>query len=245
MQNNRPALPSSAHFDITVSNCDADGHLKPSALLTLMQELAELNATGLGYGRAHLIEQGICWVLYRLRYAFAQLPALGDELRADTWPSGLKGPFFERAFRFEDASGALIGEAITTWVLLDIEKRRVLRPSVLKMPAPINTELACSLALPGALALEGLEAVETRPVRYTELDMNGHMNNARYADWALDLLRALGEARPVRAMQINYIAEGRPHDRVALSARLGDEGALIEGRREGEARAMFEIEARY
>ncbi|MEA4898935.1 MAG: thioesterase [Christensenellaceae bacterium] len=79
----------------------------------------------------------------------------------------MKGLFFERGFRFEDTAGALIGEAITTWVLLDIEKRRVLRPSVLKMPAPINTEL----------------------------DMNGHMNNARYTDWALDPLRSLGEAR--------------------------------------------------
>ncbi|MEA4898226.1 MAG: thioesterase [Christensenellaceae bacterium] len=245
MENRRPALPSSVYFDVAVSDCDADGRLKPSALLTLMQELAEVNAAGLGAGRVKLVEDGICWVLYRLRYAFSLLPAVGDRLRATTWPSGLKGPFFERGFRFEDTAGAMIGEAITTWVLFDIDKRRVLRPSALKTPVPINAELSCSLAPPGALRMEGLEPVERRTVRYTELDVNGHMNNARYADWALDLLRSGGEARPVRGMQINFIAEGRLHDQVTLSARLTEAGALIEGRRDGEARAMFEIEARY
>ncbi len=230
---------------ITMSEADAGGRFKASAVLRVMQELAERNAVAMGAGREQLISQGICWVLYRLRFELKREIRLGETVTAVTWPAGIEGLFFKRFFRFEDEEGNLIGEAVTLWVLLEFERRRLLRPTALSMPVGANTERTSALALPGALHMGELAEIETRRVRYTDLDINTHMNNARYADWALDAIAEGGKCPAIRAMQINFIAEARADDRVTLRMRLSDSGAWIEGCRQGEMRPVFEVEALY
>ena len=44
------------------------------------------------------------------------------------------------------------------------------------------------LAAPGSLAPKTLNQHRLRPVCFTDLDRNGHMNNTRYLDWIDDLL---------------------------------------------------------
>lgn len=231
----------SEKITLRMSDCDANGHWKLSSVLTQMQELGESNSTGCGVGRSDLIRHDMCWVLYRLKVQFfGERPTLGDTLTTATWPGGLHGVFFLRYYQFHGEDGRLIGEAATTWVLFDIKKRRVLRPTALPTPFSAYEGRSCSLGAPDALAMGELVPCGTRTVRFTELDMNGHMNNARYADWAED---EVGD-RPIRSLQINFIAEARLGEEISLSVRRDEGATYIEGRREGEARAVFEIEAR-
>ena len=44
------------------------------------------------------------------------------------------------------------------------------------------------LPTPTSLAPEALQQAQRRSVRFTDLDVNNHMNNARYLDWAEDML---------------------------------------------------------
>ena len=112
----------------------------------------------------------------------------------------------------------MVGKAGTLWLLLDLSTRRMLPPGDVGKLIPDNKDLSIPMNLPATVGnLQGEEFVTTcRPV-YTDLDVNGHVNNARYADW---LCNALGislmtEYEPERII-LNYNHEVLPEHVVTL-----------------------------
>ena len=83
----------------------------------------------------------------------------------------------------------MIGKAGTLWLLLDTATRRMLPPGDVGKLIPENKDLSIPMNLPATVGnLQGEEFVsEYRPV-YTDLDVNGHVNNTRYADWLCNTL---------------------------------------------------------
>ena len=62
------------------------------------------------------------------------------------------------------------------------------------------------------------ELVRKHPVTWSEVDTNGHVNNVKYAVWALDAVKAEDiKERPLKEMLINYDAEVMPGDTVKIS----------------------------
>ena len=61
-------------------------------------------------------------------------------------------------------------------------------------------------------------------MRYSDTDVNGHVNNTRYADFACDAveLERLPENRFLAEMQIGYLAECRPGE--VLDIQVGGQG---------------------
>lgn len=222
--------------DVTLSatEVDANGMWKPSAILLHMQTGADIHCTALGFPRERLVRAGMCWILYRVAYQLYEKATMGDRIRTTTWPGKLIGPIFPRYFSWEK-EGRCIGEAMAAWVLIDIEKRRILRPGMLPAPLPTSSRKGC-LALPGALKIERCAPREIRRVRFTDLDINGHMNNARYADWISDLY----DGRPIKSLQVNYLSEALQGEDIALECPTPD---LVAGIRRGDDKVIFEARA--
>jgi len=227
---------------ISISDCDPKGRVKPSAILVDMQELAELHAMNLGLPRQFLIGHGMMWVLYRLRLVMREYPSFGDMVVETTWPGPVEGPVFPRHFAFERPDGTRLGEAVTSWVLINLATRRPLRPSALPKPVPA-LERDAPLPLPGMLRVEGAAPIGERSVRYTDLDVNGHMNNTRYLDWILDTLEVnqLIEHGLADA-QVNYISEALPGETIELFAGTDGKTTYVQGRRP-DGKTVFEARA--
>jgi acyl-ACP thioesterase len=72
------------------------------------------------------------------------------------------------------------------------------------------------LAVPGSLAIKGLENNCSRKVLFSDLDRNGHMNNTRYLEWMGDLLpSAFHRSHTPREFTVCYHSEameGEPLD---------------------------------
>jgi acyl-ACP thioesterase len=199
-----------------------------------------VHAAQLGASHASLVASGMFWAVYRQRVVMREYPGIGDDVRITTWPGVLHGPIFPRYFTFARPDGTPLGEAVTACILMDVVTRRPLRPNVLSREIPLNTVREAPLPLPGPLSMEGALPHSARVVRYSDLDLNGHMNNARYADWvcdALDLPTLC--ARGLRECQINYIAEARPEETLSLLSRDDGESTLILGKKD-DGRTAFE-----
>ena len=64
----------------------------------------------------------------------------------------------------------------------------------------------------------------SRIVRYSDIDINGHVNNARYVEWVCDLLgEKYFSAHTARGLDINYVGEARMGEdiRLELSENAG------------------------
>ena len=95
---------------------------------------------------------------------------------------------------------------------------------------PDNSDLVPPMGLPSTVAEAGGEEIETiRQPAYTDLDVNNHVNNARYMDWLSDALGAgvMGK-KYLSSICINYDAEVRPEQEVKLTLQInGDAFSLF------------------
>jgi acyl-ACP thioesterase len=176
-------------FVLRPRDCDLNEKWRPSAILETMQDAAGAHCELLGCGREKLIKRNIVWVLTRCELHMDRYPKCGETITVHTFPTPNRICFFPRYYIFTDQRGEMVGKAGTLWLLLDLETRRMLPPGDIGKLIPDNKDLSVPMNLPATVGkLQGEEFVSTyRPV-YTDLDVNGHVNNTRYADWLCNTL---------------------------------------------------------
>ncbi len=215
-------------------DCDFTGRWKPSEIFTAMQELANHHSTLLGAGYARLREKNLAFALTRSELHMEKYPSLGEKVVCHTWAAPVMKWMFPRYFIFETESGERLGYAGTIWVLIDLTERRMVTPAALD--APIATsDRRPPLRLPGkADALKRRESVRPYLPGYSEIDVNGHVNNTRYVSWMCDFLGAeVFKGRCVKSLTVNYTHEILPGQPVELTAELEENAFRMSGDREG------------
>lgn len=205
---------------VSSAACDPQGWLRPGALAGALQEVAWRHAEQLGFGYTALAQRNEVWLLARLSLHMERIPRWGDLLRLTTWPSGRDRLFAYRDTRIapESPDDPPIGSAATNWIMIDREARHPLdpRPRLPEpqggFPPPDHVRRAEKLAPP----TDPLDR-ESRAVRFTDLDVNGHMNNARYIEWFWDHYTDRPDTSPAwTACHINFLAEARLGDLLTL-----------------------------
>lgn len=212
-------------FRLQSHQVDFNSRLKPGALLQMMQEMAGGHAEQLGIGHKLLLEKGLVWVLTRIEVQMARYPSFGEHLTIETFPMPNRRWFFPRYFVFRDEAGQQIGCASSMWVLLDVQQRRMCPPEAALPFIPDNSDLTAPMAPPAAVAIaDGDPVCLTRLPLYSDLDMNGHVNNTRYLDWCCD---ALGvdtlKAQELSRFALNFNQEILPgQETMSELRRAGD-----------------------
>lgn len=211
---------------VRTRDCDLNGRWKPSAILEAMQETAITHCDEIGLGRSVTDARGVVWVLSRQRVALSRLPRIGERYTLETCAMPLKHLFFPRAHVFRDAEGGIIGTACGLWLLMDVEKRTATQEAYIVEHMPIE-DPGCEVGMPGmARPLNNAPTVGEVVPRFTEFDLNGHVNNARYMDWCWNALGFDGLAqRELAAFDVNYDREVRRGE--VIETRLCAEGDRV------------------
>ena len=214
-------------FVLRTRDCDVNSKWRLSAVLECMQEAAGAHSALLGCGRDDLLPRHIVWVLSRCELHMSRYPAIGEKVTVKTFPMPVRRYFFPRYFIFTDQHGELIGRAGSLWLLLDTRTRHMLPPGDVARLIPDNSDLSLSIPtnLPATVgALQGEEFVsEYHPV-YSDLDVNGHVNNTKYADWLCNALGiSLMRTYEPESLVLNYNSEILPDQKVLIHRVLRDQ----------------------
>lgn len=228
-------------FPLQTRDCDLKGTWRLSSVLEAMQEAAGTHSMLLGCGRDELLRKNIVWVLSRSELHMSRYPRSGEKITLHTFPMPNRICFFPRYYIFTDEHGEMIGKAGTLWLLLDIETRKMLPPGDIARLIPDNRDLAVPMNLPATVGnLQGEEFVTEYTPVYTDLDVNGHVNNARYADWLCNALgiELMSKNEPETVI-FNYNHEILPGSRITLRRILHDRQYRLTGIMDNSA--AFEI----
>lgn len=217
-------------FRVRSYETDPIGRASVATICNYLQEAAGNHAFHLGVSVEQLHQQQLTWVLAKLRVYVDEYPRWRGEVTLETWPSGIEGLFGTRDFLLLDSSGRRLARATSGWMMIDLERRRPVRmPELItSLETPDRSravaDLSASLAEPACISASESERGSIR-VRYGDLDVNGHVNNVRYVDWALEPLAVdLLESSELRQLEIHYRAEALLGD--AVKVRVGaPEGA--------------------
>ena len=213
------------NFVLRACDCDMYGKWKPSAMLEAMQEIAIAHCEVLDLGRSVTDAQGVVWVLSRCRVELSRLPRIGESYAMETYPLPPRHLFFPRAHVIRAADGEILGGAHGLWLLMDIESRKIVKDPYVAGRLPMEDQPA-PVKLPGTVKPLGAPQAVTRIVpQFTEFDLNGHVNNTKYADWCWNALGFDGlKGREAAWFEINYDREILPGEEIrAELCRQGEE----------------------
>jgi len=215
--------PFVTQFSIEAIHLDATGQVSPAVLLHFVQEAAGGHCLGLGLDWDSLAKKGLFWAVIRHRLEVTRLPRQGERVRVETWPMPTTRVAFPRAAAGYDEAGQLLFRCTSLWVLMERETRQMVLPGKSGI-ALEGVTFGNELPAPGSLLPCDGTLTATRRAWFSELDRNGHMNNTRYLDWAMDLLPApLRREKSLREATVCYLSEVREGDEILLTlADLGE-----------------------
>jgi len=190
--------------------------MRMSSLCSYFQEVAGRHATHLDMGYKFVQESGMAWVLSRLFIKILRMPEWDQEITLNTWPLGNERFFYRREYTVHHDREQLVN-ATSYWILLDLETRKPvvipLHEDVLKANAGRHSMEMPTTGFPPVLSAEE----EIHRVRYSDLDQNRHVNNARYVEWIFDLLPPeVIEKQTPSFFSIEYKHEVKAGDTVLL-----------------------------
>lgn len=175
-----------ASYTVHSYETDPAGRASMPALCRFMEDAAGNHARRLGVGMEQLTGKNATWVLSRLHFKVDRRPCWNDEIQLETWPSRMDRLFALREFRLCDAEGRSFMTASSAWMVIDLDKRRPLRPQAFFEGIPLPEEQLFS-STPAKLEPQGDEEKTGRvTVPFSSLDLNGHVNNVAYLNWGLD-----------------------------------------------------------
>lgn len=206
---------------ITVPCYDTDASwlLKPASFMNLAQEAAGRHAVYLGFGYDDLIVSNTAWILSRVHVEFIDTPKWREDITLTTWHKGLDRLFFLRDFVLTDAQGKERVKATTSWLVLNLETRRLVRDPKLIEEGTVCTENAIETPADKVQMPKEVEPefVMEHKVSYSDIDTNGHANNAMYMHWAMDAVDYdIASTRPVKEFTINFNHETKAGEVVKL-----------------------------
>jgi acyl-ACP thioesterase len=227
-------------YMVTVGDVDASRRLKPSVLFDFFQAVTTEHGEDLGVGLDAMLKSGQGWILSRFSLLMERRPRFSEMLTIRTWPQGYEGLLYARNYDVLDNTGSITARASSSWFIMDIERRRPLRPSSLTVPMPPNEGRVFLDG--GARALpkrDDLVKTAERTARYSDIDFNGHVNNARYIQWIQDALgeNFITDAARLR-IDINYVGEVVCGETVCIYSS-GAEPIALEGRRLSDNQTAF------
>lgn len=198
-------------------DCGYGGPLKPLALANFFQEAAGDHAFVLGIGMEEMFARSQTWMLSRVDIEMEALPHSGDEVIVRTWPAGTDRIFAVRYLELLSADRRRLAGARYDYLIVDIEKRRPVRPEKVLDP---EMRLDSSPPFPDlAPGLQGVGGFETAiPQGWNEsfklricprhIDNNGHANNGHLINWLCDAVPRKERASGVSArIKVDFVAE--------------------------------------
>lgn len=196
-------------FGIRTSEMNAHGKLKIQALLNFFQESAIKHANHMGLGYNDVIKNNFAWVLSNLYIQIDTTTENAENLEVKTWPCGVSRFFALRDFDILADVSRKIAAGTSRWLAIDIRKRRLVREhdyfdivhefsienknrhEFVKFPGPVrwNTE-------------------NTFKVRYSDMDINQHVNNINYVEWIIETIpHDILLEKDISSLEIYFLSE--------------------------------------
>jgi len=188
-----------------------------SQLINYLQDTAWNHTINMGVSINDLQEKGLSWVLSRKKILIHHFPKHLDTVLVRTWPSGSEKFFFYRDFRILDVSGNTLMEVTSTWLIFDMQSRKMVPVPDFLQHIPANEMLTPLPVSRDKLAIVGKPTYSlSHTIMELDMDINRHTNNANYFQWIMESLNSDQNFGKLKSMDIQFRAESRMGDNLRI-----------------------------
>ena len=222
--------------------CDLNSTLKVSSLLRQVEQISHEHSNIVGIDAAHHSRLHTAFLMTRVSVEIHQTIAEEQKIKLVTRPYAPVRASYHRYNEAYDENGGLLATVDSRWILIDTTSRRITRR------APEGFDYPFLESPPKKHDSMEILPCETQPcgsflAAYSRVDLNGHLNNAEYADVVCDMVENIKDRR-IRKMVIVYHNELRLGETMNLHRGEIENGYYCFGGRDTvkcfEANILFE-----
>lgn len=208
-------------FSVETFLVDKLGRLRPTTLCNQMLSCANRHAEARGFGAT----SSLGWVLARLALHIEKLPVMREKYYIETWVRNLYHGFTDRCVRAVDENGNEIAYLLATFALMDLQTR-----TSVDLNGDIGMRLLECVEPDEPFAIRRVPAINrmrveevsfTHEPRYSDIDINGHMNSIRQIDHILDYLpKEVLYNNNLTDIAVAYMKEGESCEQLSYCIHL-------------------------
>ncbi len=213
------------NYRIEPQDVDFTQRASVATIINYMLNVAGLDAHNKGFGVDALMGQSVTWVLSRLAVDIAVQPNQYEGVEIDTWVNDFNRLSSTRNFVMHQGERCL-ASGVSQWCMFDMEKRQSVDMSLFKdVYLKAMVDAPSPIAMPARLRAIEPTAKMSRPVVYSDIDFNRHVNTMRYIDLIFDTLPlGLIESNAGMRIDLNFLAEARYGDTITVGSVKDEAG---------------------
>lgn len=176
-------------YEVNYYEIDYKERLLITSLVNYFGDIATKHSENVGGGLSYSRKNGVAWVLYKWNIDIKHYPEYGQKIRVRTNACSFRKFYGYRTFEVFDKEDNMIAKANSIWLLIDTNKRKILRITedmykIFGLTEKDNKPLLIkNVKLPKKFTIE-----KSFNVRYSDIDTNKHVNNVKYIDWILETI---------------------------------------------------------
>ena len=207
------------HFVAEPFHVDFTGRLTMGVLGNHLLNCAGFHAADRGFGIAELNENHYTWVLSRLAIELEDMPRQYEPFSIHTWIENVYRLFTDRNFELVNKDGKTVGYARSVWAMISMETRKpadliALHGDSLNQYA---SDRECPIAKPGRIKVTNDSPAEVYQTRYSDIDINGHVNSIKYIEHILNLFPMdTFKEKQIKRFEMAYVAESYYRDSLSF-----------------------------
>lgn len=178
-------------YRIKVSDVGKENKATNKAILAILEDVACIHSDIAGYGVTNIDETHVTWLLLEWKVQIIKRPKYGDKVIAKTWSKASKKCYAFRDFEVCNEKGEIIIRASSKWVLMDVEKCKIvtIQDEIMgKYEPELDLKSFEDEEFKKNREPEKCEMQTLYKVKKNDIDINNHMHNINYIDLANEIL---------------------------------------------------------
>jgi medium-chain acyl-[acyl-carrier-protein] hydrolase len=190
---------------------DYNFKLRIESVARLFQEMATSHSTQIGAGPGELFKKGVVWFLNRLEIEMFYYPMLDENLKITTWSRGIKSYKSYRDYSIQSSKGQ-VARGSSVWLFFDQKRKRISKvPNQIASLYEVDNEKCFDKEIDDWKSCGKIDMEKELPIslRYSDFDVNGHVNNTRYIEFLETLYHKTINTgdQPIRNIKIRFCRE--------------------------------------
>ena len=217
-------------YVIEESQVDAAGNVTCGTLARFMQDMTTVHMNACGISVESLMEKNLLWVIVCTQINITRMPKAGETVEQYSWAGAEKFGMHSRRFAFFTKEGEELLNAASLFLLVDKESRSLSEPTKETLSLPIvvvdgEPKLPKMMQKYPTLMFGKIHEVEE-----SEIDYNGHVNNAVYLDWVDSIFDAdFVKDRQMKGFWVQYDKEILLGQQVEMKYGASETEAYLKG----------------